>query len=295
MDTKNIEQRSPEWFEARKNKITGSAVGAILGVNPYKKPAEVMREMVRSYHGLPNEFQGNPATYWGTSCEQIAIDQFELFHSEVPVEETGFHVNPVNTWLGASPDGLLGTSGVFEAKCPYGLRNKENPEFKSLADQPHYAAQVQMEMYCSERDWAAFYQWSPNGDKLERVGANYDWIEENLPKLQAFYDSYLIERELPNAQMYLEDAHKVQNDQTITDLVTRHSSISEQIKELDVMKKDLLAEIIERCGERQSSINGHKLTKVERKGSINYKEVPELDGVDLEFYRKSASSYWKLS
>lgn len=295
MNSKDIEQRTPEWFEARKNKVTGSAVGAILGLNPYKKPQEVMRDMVRAYHGLPSEFKGNVATEWGTACEQSATNQFEMFHSEVPVVETGFHFHPAHTWLGASPDGLLGDHGLIEIKCPYGLRNKSKPEFKTLASQLHYQAQVQIELFCTGREFCEFYQWAPNGDSLETEQASEEWIFENLPKLQAFYDSFLIEREMPNATRYLEETHLEQTDLTVTDLVDRYSSVVAQAKELDVMKKDLLAEIIERCGERQSEINGHKLTKVERKGNINYKKVPELVGVDLEQYRSASSSFWKLS
>lgn len=46
-----MEQRSEEWFEARKNRITASAVGAILGNAPYATRDDVMRRMVREYHG----------------------------------------------------------------------------------------------------------------------------------------------------------------------------------------------------------------------------------------------------
>ena len=61
-----------------------------------------------------------------------------------------------------------------------------------------------------------------------------------------------------------------------------------------VSKKDLLTEIVERCGDRQAEVNGHKLTKVERKGSVDYKKVKELDGIDLEPYRKNPTSHWML-
>lgn len=295
VNSKDIEQRSPEWFNARKNMITGSQCGAILGHNPYKKPAEVMRDMVRAYHGLPSSFTGNVATEWGTANEQSAINQYEMFHGAVPVTETGFHIHPEHDWLGSSPDGLLGDTGVIEIKAPYGQRDKNPPVFKTLAEQPHYEAQVQIEMFTTGRDWANFFQWAPFGDKIETIELNQTWLADNIPKLKAFHESFLIERELPNATRYLEDAHLEQTDQTITDLVTRYSSVSAQAKELEVIKKDLLAEITERCGERDSSINGHKLTKVERKGSVNYKDIPELKGVDLESYRKASSSFWKLS
>lgn len=289
-----IEQRSKEWFAARKGRITGSVAGAILGLNPFMKPADVMRNMVREYHGADREFKGNIATEYGTANEQNATNHLEMFHLDQPVVETGFHIHPEYDWLGASPDGFIGEDGVVEIKCPFGQAKKEHPQFKTLMEQPHYYAQTQIEMACTGRKWVTFYQWAPNGDAIEEHEYSQDWFNENLPKLEAFYQSYLIERELPNAQRYLEPKHKEQDDVFIAELVARYSDLSDQIKALEIAKKDLLAEIVERCGERDSEISGHKLTKVERKGSIDYKKVPELDGIDLEQYRKKPSSYWSL-
>ena len=42
-------QRSQQWHEARKSKITGSVSGAILGLNPYMTPEAVMRRLVRDF------------------------------------------------------------------------------------------------------------------------------------------------------------------------------------------------------------------------------------------------------
>jgi len=57
-----MEQRSPQWFKAREGRVTGSSVGAILGLSPFMAPDDVMRRMVREYHGAEAEFQGNSAT-----------------------------------------------------------------------------------------------------------------------------------------------------------------------------------------------------------------------------------------
>ncbi len=159
-----IEQRSPEWFEQRKGKLTGPNIGTALCVNPYKKPADLMRQMVREWHGAESEFKGNVATEWCTANEANATSELEMFHLSAPVEETGLHVHPDHEWLAASPDGLIGDDGVAEIKCPFGLRDKDKPEFKPLVDQPHYFAQVQIEMACTGRTWCAFYQWTPKGD-----------------------------------------------------------------------------------------------------------------------------------
>jgi hypothetical protein len=38
---------------------------------------------------------------------------------ELDVEPTGLHVHESTPWLAGSPDGLIGTEGMVEAKCPY--------------------------------------------------------------------------------------------------------------------------------------------------------------------------------
>ena len=289
-----IEQRSPVWFQARREKITGSVAGAILGLSPFMKPIDVMRNMVREYHGAERDFRGNIATEYGTANEQTATTHLEMFHLDQPVVETGFHIHSEHEWLGASPDGLLGLDGLVEIKCPFGQRDKNPPVFKSLLEIPHYYAQVQIEMACTGRKWCMFYQWGTHGDAIEEHAFSQVWFDENLPKLEAFYDSYLIERELPNAQRYLDPKHKENDDVLVSDLANQFIDISDQIKALETAKKDILKEIIERCGERQTEINGKKLTKVERKGSIDYAKVPQLKDIDLEQYRKKPSEYWSF-
>ena len=141
-----IEQRSEEWFKQRVGMITGSRVGGILGLSPFNKPEDVMRSIVREHHGAPSEFEGNVATEYGNEHEDAAIFALEQ-ELGIQIEETGFH--KVSEWLGASPDGLVGDA-VVEIKCPYGKRNATSEsDFKSAREQPHYYAQMQIEMFCT--------------------------------------------------------------------------------------------------------------------------------------------------
>ena len=60
----------------------------------------------------------------------------------------------------ASPDGIVedeeGYTKVLEIKCPFGLRNDKEPVFKSIMEQPHYYAQLQIEMFVLIQDNADF-------------------------------------------------------------------------------------------------------------------------------------------
>lgn len=284
------QQRTEEWFTARKNRITGSNVGAILGFSPFMKPEDVMRNMVRDYHGYPSEFTGNTATNYGTYNEPNALADYEL-KFDTKVVETGFH--EYEDWLGASPDGLIDNDGLIEIKCPYGLRDKNPPEFKSIDYQTHYWLQIQIQLLVTGRQWCHFYQWSAHGYMLEEVWFNDFAIEEYLPKLKDFYNEYLVECELPQAQKYLEEKRQQVRCEGQVD---RYLMIAEQIKELEAEKKRLLDEIVKLADGKDSEINGHKLTKVTKSGSISYaKAVKELlPDADLTEYTGDPVSYWLL-
>lgn len=282
-----IEQRSTAWFEQLKGRVTGSAVGSTLGLAPYATRADVMRRMVRQYHGAPSEFQGNVATSWGTDNEAGAIWQYEM--------ETGNTVVPapfvpLDDWLGASPDGYIGADGLIEVKCPYGLRN--GGDFKSINDQPHYYAQIQVQLYCTGRDWCDFYQWSPHGTKLERVDLDQDWLDRNLPILRQFYAEYL--SELDN-QEHLEPLRRELNTLEAKRVLEEIDQLKEAEEQAKERRKELEADLVLMAGNQNANVWGRKLTLVERKGNVQYAKVPELKGVDLEPYRAKSSEFWKLT
>ena len=289
--TEQIQQRTPEWFAARVGRITGSSVGAILGLSPFAKANGVMRRMVREYHGYPNEFTGNSATEYGTFHEHLAIMDYEL-ETGNKVDETGFHV--MGDWLGTSPDGIVNGVGLIEVKCPYGQRDKNPPEFKDIKDQPHYFAQVQIQLHVTGKNWCDFYQWSSHGSKLEEVQYDANWFNTNIHKLATFYDEYIIERDAPNCNKHLEDLRQPLKCEAILELYLK---VKSQIDELEAEKKRLLEQMVVLADGKDSEIDGHKLTMVTREGAVSYAKAFKdlMPDVDLSAYKGNSTSYWRLS
>lgn len=179
-----MEQRTNEWFEARKGRITASSVGAILGNAPYATRDDVMRRMVREYCGAEPEFEGNIATEYGTRNEAGALTEYQMETGNA-VQAVGFITR--DDWAGCSPDGFFGEYSGLEIKCPFGLRKDDEPAFKTLAEQPHYYDQIQFSLWVTYKLTWDFYQWSPRGTKLETVGVDHDWQSYSLPRLRQFY------------------------------------------------------------------------------------------------------------
>jgi putative phage-type endonuclease len=291
MDGLNMEQRSEKWFAARKGRVTGSMVGAVLGLDPNCTRAEAMRRMVRSWQGLPSEFQGNIATQWGVMHEQEAREAFE-YHSHLTVEPASFVVHSTMDWIGASPDGYVGGTFLLETKCPFGMRAHEKPvPFKTVEEQPHYYAQMQIQMFVTGCAACYFYQWTPNDSMVELVGFSQEWIDENLPKLEAFYQEFL-----SICDDEIEDTRPAVDDPRALQLLAEYDDLQDAILRADERKSEILADIVAMCGGKNSIVCGRKLSKVEKVGSISYaKAIKELaPNADLEKWRGKPSSYWML-
>ena len=285
-----MEQRSQEWFAARKGRVTGSMVGAALGLDPNTSRDEAMRRMVRAYQGLPSEFVGNIATTWGTNHEEEAREAFE-YDQGINVIPASFVVHPEYEWLGASPDGYVRDYALLEIKCPFGLRDKPKPApFKSIKEQPHYYAQIQIQLFCTDRISCYFWQWTPNDQRLEIADYDPAWIEVNLPKLEAFYEEFLAICDAPLEDKLALDSLAFQY------LIAEYDTLTKQIKEAEDRKKEILDNLVFKTAGEDAVICGRKLTLVQRAGAISYaKAIKELaPNADLEQWRGEPSSYWTL-
>ena len=291
-------QRSVEWQEQRKGRITGSKVGVILGLSPWQKPSDVLRAMVREHHGAPSEFLGSVATDHGTNNEQRSVLAF-MRETGLNVEKCGFF--PYGDRMGASPDGLTDDGGVLEIKVPFGLRN--GGEFKPIAEQPHYAAQVQMEMLSSGRKHAYFAQYvAPKGDPLspdyvqeqinvERVELDETWLDSNLDAISHFYDLLLSELNNPE---HLEPLRVVIDAQEVLEEI---DMLRARQKADEAREKELLSVLIKQAEGKNALVNGRKLTLSKDSKSVAYaKAIAELaPDADLNKWTSVKRGSWRLT
>lgn len=284
-----MEQRSEEWFAARRGRLTGSMVGAALGVAPYQTKDDCFRALVRDMHGMPSEFHGNIATEYGTNMEDQARTAYEL--------ETGNTVEPASfveheDWSGASPDGYILDEGLVEIKCPFSKRKDEKPEFASLADQPHYFAQVQVQLFVTGREWCDFYQWAPNGSRLERIKYDGAWCNENIPRLKAFW----MKARFADPADFEGPKRKIVDTPESERLIAEYDELSEAIENAMSRKRDILARLVEMSGSVDAVVSGRNLTLVKRQGAVSYaKALKEIaPDADLEPYRGKPSESWQL-
>src|SRR5690606_20516910 len=120
------------------------------------------------------------------------------------------------------------------------------------------------------------------------VEADPHWIDNNLDAINAFYQRYLAELDNPD---HLEPPRVHIDSPDAGTLLMELDAIRKRKKEDEKREKDILAELVKMADGKNASIHGRPLTLVDRVGAVDYSKVPELEGVDLNQYRKKGSSF----
>ena len=186
-------QGSDEWVQARLGKVTASRIEAVMaklkdgsyGATRQNYLAEKMLELLT---GVAQDGYVSADMQWGKDNEADARANYEFLHG-VEVEQVGFIVHPSIDQSGASPDGLVGTEGLVQFKCP-----KPATHFDFLLTgkiDRGYILQMNWEMACTNRLWCDFVSFDPRMPpelqlKVRRVLRNDVMIQEIRGEVVAF-------------------------------------------------------------------------------------------------------------
>jgi len=154
-------QGTPEWFAERAGKVTASMVSAVLAKPETAGYRDYQAQLVAEI--LTGKPQGsdytNAAMQFGTEMEPLARSAYEA-ETGFSVDEVGFCQHPTIERAGASPDGLVGNSGLVEIKCP---KVATHLAYLIAGVVPvGYKNQMMWQMACSGRDWCDFASFRPD-------------------------------------------------------------------------------------------------------------------------------------
>lgn len=152
-----MEQRTPEWFAARRGKITCSEMGRALAMS--KAYANQLQDDLSGCSLMDDEnaYTGKQ-TEWGRQSESLAVAAYELRTGQ-DVEPVGFVVHPEHSHIGGSPDGLVSDSGTIEVKCPYNPMVHQRNRLAGVQD--GYMPQIQGLLWVTGREWCDFLSFDP--------------------------------------------------------------------------------------------------------------------------------------
>ena len=154
-------QGTPAWLAARAGRVTASMISNVLmkpetaGFRDYQ--AQLVAEILT---GKP---QGSDYTnvhmQYGTETEPLARSAYEA-ETGFSVDEVGLCIHPTIERAGASPDGLVGNSGLVEIKCP---KVATHLAYLIAGVVPSgYRNQMMWQMAVTGRDWCDFVSFRPD-------------------------------------------------------------------------------------------------------------------------------------
>jgi hypothetical protein len=206
------EQGTIQWLNQRKGKLTSSDVATALGINPFKKPIQLLLEKC----GAGRSFEGNESTMHGHKYESEAINLYEKlmlrenhtfgmisFSDLDPIrstkESSKKYIDKKYHFLGGSPDGISvdkiqpdkSVLNQVEVKCPLRrqIKHGQIPEY--------YLPQVQLNMFILDLDVTDFIEYIPAtiGKNVEmnivRIYRDEEWFDKNFPILENFWSDVL--------------------------------------------------------------------------------------------------------
>lgn len=273
-----------EWLEKRRQRIGASDAPVIMGVSPWKTPYQLWQEKL----GLSTDKEPSTAMLRGLDLEEKALKAFEkLSGLDMIAQQERAH--STYTWMWATLDGIdISGKNAVEIKCP-GQTDHQSAVDGHIPEK--YIPQLQHQMAVAD---------------LERI-FYFSFDGENGIVLEAFRDDAYI-KELINAEQRFWDCveNLIAPEQTSRDYQLMHDSewialsgawkdINAQLKDLQSREEDIRERLIAKCGDLNCHGNGIKITRVVRKGNVEYSKIPQLETVDLEQFRKEPTSYWKVS
>jgi hypothetical protein len=160
----DCEQGSAFWHELRRGMVTASRCADVIAtIKKGKEEAAARRNyrtelLVERLTGLSTEHYVTREMQWGADQEQYARAAYEL-EQNVLVETCGFVIHPEIQRFGCSPDGLVGSDGMIQVKCPTTATHLAWMLSESIPVE--HAVQMLAELSCTGRQWNDFVSFDP--------------------------------------------------------------------------------------------------------------------------------------
>jgi putative phage-type endonuclease len=280
-----LTQGSPEWLAYRLTKRNASETPAVMGVSPWVSPYQLWQQRTGR-----SKQEVNAAMARGTALEPAARRCYERL--------TGLVVQPLVVEAGeysASLDGRSfdGRLGV-EIKCP--VKGRDSTLWKSLEQglvPEHYGLQVEHQlMVCGAEEIHLFvYDEETDSGLLQAIRPQpARWGE-----IDAAWEAFMkcIHADTPPALSALDKVMRTDAlwSQAAKAYIQRKAEADEAAQRMDKAKEALIA-LTQHTSESGAGVT---VTRFWKQGAVDYKKVPQLQGVDLDAYRGATRQEVRLS
>lgn len=270
----SLTQNTQKWLEFRRSHVGASDIGIIMEGSENEVSALLESKLLGK-----EKFQ-NEAMKRGHELEGVARSWFNQTYKFDFIPTVAVHDE--HEWLMASFDGYDDMRrSLLEIKCPKEALLEDHPMFKK------WWWQVQAQMSVTGLDEAFLFAYGEEFRLCINVKRDDKAIVRLIKNGKEFMDR-LTSGELPKDTLPLVEDEDTQN------LANQVHLIHKLIKNLEEEYKLSKQRLIDKGRGESFRCGVTVVKKIERKGLVDYKKVPELKGIDLEPYRKPSIYYWDI-
>ncbi len=278
-----MKQNTPEWLEMRKKYIGASDAPAIMGISPWKSKYQLWEEKV----SISVPTYKSASMHRGTEMEPIAREEFIKMTGLIVEPEVMFH--PSNSFMMASLDGLSKDKKyAVEIKCPGPVDHNE-----AMLDMvpKKYVPQLQHQLEVCGLEMIFYFSFNGSSGKIIEVRRDQAYIDKLVKEEKAFWKC--VENFEPPE---LTNKDYVERDDFEWSLAAKNwEDNNKHMKILQERDKRYRDSLVDLSNGKNCQGSGITLSRVLRKGNVDYKAIPELKEVDLEQYRGKTIESWRLT
>jgi len=278
----NLVQQSKEWLEFRQNKIGSSDAPVIMEVSPWKTQFQLWEEKI----GVRKQYK-TEAMQRGLELENKARSVFETKTNLCMLPEVINH--PQFDWMIASLDGIdIGRKHIVEIKC---AGSQDHSLAKEGKVPEKYYPQIQHQLEVCGLEMAYYFSFDGEDGVIVEVEKDQKYIDEMVVKEEEFWKRIL---DFSPPETSLRD-YNIRSDDMWVKVCEEWKEVYSKLKELETKEKDLRESIIHLTNNQNTRGGGIQVSKVIRQGNVEYSKIPELQGINLNLYRKKPTEYWKIA
>src|ERR1044072_559693 len=275
-------QQTPEWLEARRNKIGASDAPIIMEVSPWSTPYQLWETKM----GIRPDKPKTKRMQDGLNNEEKARTKFEEITEIFVLPQVLVH--PDYHWMMASLDGMdIEQKNIVEIKCP----GKEDHFIAKSGEVPEkYYPQLQHQLEVSGLDMAyyfSYYEFEECGElkvdtALLECRRNTKYIKKMISQEEEFFKCM----QDFTAPKLTDRDYEYKEDNVWQAAAIEWLENNKKLMDLEKRDKELRDMLISMAKGQNSLGAGVRVSKMVRKGNIDYGIIPELQGLDLDPYRK---------
>jgi len=129
LNTPQVEQRSDEWYEMRRSRLTASAIAQAIGKGKFGTKSSLLKSKAFPELDAPFDSYGVPPLRHGIILEDMTARCYSQRLGDIRIHNFGMIPHPTMSCFGASPDGINDLGIMVEIKTPYKRKvGKEIPQ-----------------------------------------------------------------------------------------------------------------------------------------------------------------------